>query len=153
MPFHKFKIAGLITGASLLGLAGPAGAVDSIRPGYWSTTNTVTSPIHQTKTEDRCITRKAIQKFAGCYINHHYKCSCPQQSNTDGRIVFRGDCVDAKGRHVLIDGEGSYTATTLQMSARGDYKMMGLSIPFSTHTDSHWVADTCPAGSPGSDGR
>lgn len=130
-----------------------AAAVDSIRPGYWSTTNSVSAPIHRSKTENRCVTPEAISKFVGCYINHHYKCTCPQQSSTGGRIVFHGDCVDAKGRHVLINGEGAYTATTLQLSANGRADVMGLSLPFSTHTDSHWLADVCPAGSPGSDGR
>jgi hypothetical protein len=151
MSPRTFRFAA--AGVFLLGLVGPAAAFDTIRPGYWSTTNTVTTPIHQTKTEDRCVTPKAIAKFTGCYINHHYTCTCPAQSHAAGRIVFRGDCVDAKGRHVLIDGEGAYTATTLQMSATGHFTMMGLSVPFSTHTDSHWVADTCPPGSPGSDGR
>ena len=149
----RAQVLNLVAGGVALTLAGTAGAIETIRPGYWSTTNTVTSPINQTKTENRCVTPKAIAKFTGCYINHHYACTCPRQSNAAGKIVFRGDCVDAKGRHVLIDGEGTYTATTLEMTATGHASMMGLSIPFSTHTDSHWLADTCPAGSPGSDGR
>src|SRR6266851_461010 len=113
---HRPVLPGIIIAAALV-WAPAVGAVDTIRPGYWSTTNTVTAPLHQTKTENRCITPNAISKFTGCYINHHYKCTCPEQSDADGRIVFRGDCVDAKGRHVLINGEGAYTATTLQMTA------------------------------------
>jgi hypothetical protein len=134
-------------------LTSAASAVDSIRPGYWSTTNTVSAPVHQSKTENRCITPEAIAKFTGCYINHHYKCACPAQSNAGGRIIFHGDCVDAKGRHVLIDGDGTYTPKTLQLSAQGDTTWMGLKLHFVTHTDSHWLADACPPGSPGSDGR
>lgn len=130
-----------------------ASTVDSVRPGYWSTTNTISTPIRQSKTENRCITPEAIAKFTGCYINHHYKCTCPEQSNGGGKIVFHGDCVDAKGHHVLISGQGAYTATTLQMSAEGQFSMMGLKVPFATHTDDHWLSDTCPPGSPGSDGR
>jgi hypothetical protein len=130
-----------------------ASTVDTIRPGYWSTTNTVSTPVHRSKTENRCVTPDAIAKFTGCYINHHYKCTCPEQSNIAGKIVFHGDCVDAKGQHVLINGQGSYTATTLQMSADGQFSLMGMKVPFATHTDSHWLADTCPAGAPGSDGR
>jgi len=143
----------IATGAIAAAVVGSASATDSIRPGYWSTTNTVTSPIQQTKTENRCITPKAIARFTGCYINHHYTCTCPEQSAANGRIVFRGDCVDAKGRHVLIDGEGAYTATTFRMTASGRANMMGLSIPFKTSTESHWIAETCPPGSPGSNGR
>ena len=151
MPSRRMiPIAFALGGAAL---ACSASTANTIRPGYWSTTNTVTTPIHQTKTENRCITPDAIAKFTGCYINHHYKCTCPEQSNANGRIVFHGDCVDAKGRHVLVDGDGSYTPTTLQLTARGRTRMMGLTIDFSTSTDSHWLADACPAGAPGSDGR
>lgn len=136
-----------------LGAAADAPPPNSIRPGYWSTTNSVSSPVHRTKTENRCITEAAISKFLGCYINHHYKCTCPEQSNTGGRIIFRGDCVDAKGGHVLIDGEGTYTPTTLQMTAHGQAKVLGFNVTFATATNSHWLADICPPGAPGSDGR
>jgi hypothetical protein len=133
---------------------GGAAPPDSIRPGYWSTTNSILKPVtRKPKTENRCITPTAITKFMGCYINHHYKCTCPDESTGGGRIVFHGDCVDAKGQHVLIRGEGGYTATTLQLSAEGEFPWMGMKIPFSTHTDSHWLADVCPPGVPGSDGR
>lgn len=148
----RFRISAALAAQAIVA-ATTAGAVNTIRPGYWSTTNTVSSPIHTTKTENRCITPKAIQRFTTCYINHHYRCTCPDQSNADGRIIFRGDCVDAKGRHVEIDGEGAYTATTLRMSANGRAKFLGLWIPFATHTDSHWLSDTCPPGSPGSEVR
>ena len=130
--------------------ASAAQAAESIRPGYWETTSSVNSIIQETKTENRCITPKAISKFTGCYINHHYSCTCPEQSNADGRIVFHGVCVDAKGRRVSIQGEGSYTATTLAMSAHGRFQYMGLSIPFDAHTDAHRIADACPPGAPGS---
>lgn len=139
-------------GASL-GAAADTPSPSPIRPGYWSTTDSVTAPVHKTKTENRCITEAAIAKFLGCYINHHYRCTCPEQSSAGGRIVFRGDCVDAKGGHVLIDGAGVYTPTTLQMTAHGRAKMLGFTVPFSTATDSHWLADVCPPGTPGSDGR
>lgn len=153
MPSRRIALILIVFALGGAVLTCSASAVNTIRPGYWSTTNTVTAPIHQTKTENRCITPDAIAKFTGCYINHHYKCTCPEQSNANGRIVFHGDCVDAKGRHVLVDGDGSYTPTTLQLAARGRTKMMGLTIDFSTSTDSHWLADVCPAGAPGSDGR
>jgi hypothetical protein len=135
---------------ALIAIATAAGATETIQPGYWATTSSVSSIVHQTKSENRCITPKAVSKFAGCYINHHYTCTCPEQSNADGRIAFRGDCVDAKGRHVSIEGEGSYTSTTLQMSARGKFQYMGLNVPFDAHTDAHRIGDTCPSGSPGS---
>lgn len=133
--------------------ASAAQATESIRPGYWETTSTVSSIVHETKTENRCITPKAISKFTGCYINHHYTCTCPEQSNADGRLVFRGDCIDSKGHHVSIDGDGSYTPTTLQMTVHGKFQYMGLNVPFDAHTDAHRIGETCPAGSPGSEDR
>lgn len=139
--------------AALAATAATAQSTQSLQPGYWATTNSVSSPISETKTENRCITPKTISKFTGCYINHHYTCTCPEQSNADGRMAFHGDCVDAKGRHAQIQGEGSYTATTLQMSARGKFQYMGLWIPFEAHTDAHRIGDTCPPGAPGSNDR
>jgi hypothetical protein len=134
--------------------AGAAAATDTIRPGYWESTNKVMTPIESSKTVRRCITPEAVSKFMGCYINHHYSCICPTQSYADGHIMWHGDCVDAKNRHVLIDGEGSYTPTTLQMTAKGRFNMMGLSIPFSASTDSHRIGDVCPAGlAESADGR
>jgi hypothetical protein len=149
----------IVAAASLLASvtsAGGASAMDTIRPGYWESTNKVTTPINSTKTERRCITPEAVDKFMGCYINHHYTCACPAQSYSGGKISFHGDCVDAKKRHVLIDGEGAYTETTLKMTASGHFNVLGgLSIPFSAATDAHRIGDVCPAGAPGSarDGR
>jgi hypothetical protein len=153
MSRSRIQLATSLVAAAGLGVMANAPTSSTIRPGYWSTTNTVSSPIHQSKTENRCVTQEAIAKFTGCYINHHYKCTCPEESNANGRIIFHGDCVDAKGSHVLIDGEGVYTPTTLQMTAHGRARVLGISVPFSTATDSHWLADACPPGSPGSDGR
>jgi hypothetical protein len=139
--------------AVLAASAATAQATEAIRPGYWATTNSVSSPIHESKTENRCITPKAISKFTSCYVNHHYTCICPEQSSADGRIAFHGDCVDAKGHHVQIEAEGSYTATTLQMSARGKFQFLGMYFPFEARTDAHRIGETCPVGSPGSDDR
>lgn len=131
-------------------LSGTAAAAETIRPGYWESLNQVTSPIESTKTERRCVTAKDVAVFMTCHINHHYTCTCPEQSYSGGKILFRGDCVDAKMRHVHIEGEGAYTPTTLQMTARGRFNLVGLPLTFSASTQSHRIADECPAGSPGS---
>jgi hypothetical protein len=141
--------SGLI--AFILASGASAVSAETIRPGYWESTNQVTSPIESTKSELRCVTPKDVAKFMTCHINHHYTCNCPEQSYGGGQIRFRGDCVDAKGRHVHIEGEGSYTPTTLQMTARGNFKLMGLPIDFSASTNSHRIADVCPVGA--SDGK
>jgi hypothetical protein len=145
------EIHALALCAGLLLAGADAAAAETIRPGYWESTTQVTTPIQSTKTERRCVTPKEVARFTTCYINHHYKCSCPQQSYDSGRISFRGDCVDAKNRHVQIEGEGSYTSTTLQMTAKGQFKLVGLPVNFSASTQSHRIADICPAGSEGNE--
>ena len=135
--------------AALIVFAGAAGAQDSILPGYWESVESVTSPIASTKTEQRCITPKDIAKFMSCYINHHYECVCPRQSIGGGRIAFKGQCVDNKGQQVNIEGTGSFTPTTLHMTARAGFKLFGLSLDADASTDAHRLGDTCPAGSKG----
>jgi hypothetical protein len=137
-------------------LAAPARAQQSIRPGYWESTERVDAPITTTKTEQRCVTPKDIAKFMSCYINHHYQCLCPEQAIGDGRIAFKGECVDHKNQHVRIEGTGTFTATTLHMEARAGFKLLGLPLDADASTDAHRLGDTCPPGSTGgppSDGQ
>jgi hypothetical protein len=130
-------------------LAGAARAQDSIRPGYWESVDQVLSPIASSKTERRCITPRDVAKFMSCYINHHYECTCPEQSIGAGKIAFKGQCVDHKGQHVDIDGTGAFTATTLHMAARANFKLLGLPMAADASTDAHRLGDTCPPGSAG----
>ena len=139
--------------ATFLAAAADAPRAETILPGYWETTNQVTSPIHTTKTERRCVTPKDVATFMTCHINHHYHCICPVQSYSGGRIQFRGDCTDAKGRRVHIEGNGEYTPTTLSMTATGSFKLLGAPITFAASTQSHRIADDCPAGALGSDSQ
>ncbi len=109
----------------------------------------MTSPIASTKTERRCITPGDVAKFMGCYINHHYECICPEQAIGDGKIAFKGECVDHKDQHVRIEGVGSFTPTTLHMTARAGFKLLGLPLDADASTDAHRLGDTCPPGSVG----
>jgi len=129
--------------------ADPARAQESIRPGYWESVDQVLSPIASSKTDRRCITPKDVAKFMSCYINHHYECTCPEQSIGGGKIAFKGQCVDHKGRQVGIEGTGDFTATTLHMTARAHFKLLGLPMDADAATDAHRLGDTCPPGSTG----
>jgi hypothetical protein len=84
-----------------------------------------------------------------CYINHHYNCVCPEESAGQGRIAFRGECVDHKGQHLQIEGEGAFTPTTLHLAARATFKLLGIPIGADAVTDAHRLDDTCPPGSIG----
>ncbi len=132
-----------------LSVAGGAVAQDSIRPGYWEATENVLAPIPSRKTELRCVTPRDVTRFMSCYINHHYECACPEQSVGGGKIAFKGQCVDHKGQHVSIEGTGSFTPTTLHMTARAGFKLFGLAMDADASTDAHRLGDVCPPGSKG----
>jgi hypothetical protein len=135
--------------ATLSALACAARAQDRILPGYWESVERVTSPIPSEKTERRCITPRNISRFMSCYINHHYDCVCPEQSAGQGRITFRGECVDHKGQHVRIEGDGNFTPLSLHLSARATFKLLGIPIAADAVTDAKRLGDTCPPGSIG----
>ena len=129
---------------------GPAvRAQDSIRPGYWESLERVTSPIASEKTERRCITPTNISHFMSCYINHHYACVCPEQTAGKGRIAFKGECLDHMGQHVHIEGLGSFTPSTLHLTARATFKLLGTPVAADAATDANRLGDTCPPGSIG----
>jgi hypothetical protein len=125
--------------------AGAARTEETITPGYWETTSQVLAPIRSTKVERRCITAKDVAKFMTCYINHHYSCACPEQSYTGGQIHYRGLCVDAKGAKVGLVGHGTYSPTTLHLTAEFTFKLAGLPISGQASTDAHRIGDVCPA--------
>jgi hypothetical protein len=135
--------------AATTALAGAARAQDSIQPGYWESVDQVVSPLPSSKTERRCITPKDVARFMSCYINHHYECACPEETIGGGKITFKGQCVDHKGQHVNIEGRGVFTATTLHMTARANFRILGLPMDADAATDAHRLGDTCPPGSTG----
>jgi hypothetical protein len=122
-----------------------AHAADTIRPGYWEATSKVLFPIQSSKTEPRCVTAREVTKFMSCYINHHYTCVCPEQSYANGVIRFKGQCVDNKGQTATISGRGTYTETTLSMTADVATRWHGLPISIQATTDAHRIGDVCPA--------
>jgi len=135
--------------AALVAVAMDARGQQSIRPGYWESESRVLAPIASSKTDLRCITPKDVARFMSCYINHHYQCVCPEQSIGDGKISFKGECVDHKGQRVGIEGGGAFTATTLHMTARASFRILGLPIEADASTDAHRLGDVCPPGSTG----
>ena len=130
---------------AVLFLAGVANAEETIKPGYWEAEDKVTSPFPSSKVERRCIEPKDVARFMTCYINHHYTCQCPEQSYTGGQIRYRGVCVDNKGAQVGITGRGTYTATTLHLTADVTFKLAGIPISGQASTDAHRLGDICPA--------
>lgn len=141
-----------IVGALILGLvpivtsASPPGG--EVKPGYWETTSRVLSPMRSTDTERRCVTPDQVRKFMSCYINHHYDCACDEDVVGDGRIRFKGQCVERKnGSKVGVSGVGTYTDTTLSMSADATFKMLGIPVAAKATIEARRLSDTCPTGS------
>ncbi len=126
-------------------LAGVAGAEETIRPGYWESIDTVLSPFRASTTDHRCVKPADITEFMGCRISRHYVCTCPERSYSNGKIAFHGDCVDKKGQHVQISGRGSYTPTTLNLTADVTFVFMGAPLYGQAKSEAHRVGDACPA--------
>ncbi|HEY5071489.1 MAG TPA: DUF3617 family protein [Caulobacteraceae bacterium] len=125
--------------------AGGAAGADTIRPGYWESVNKVVYPISSTKIDRRCVTAKDVAKFLMGPSNHIYACAYPTQTIGHGQIRFAGECTDKKGRKVQISGHGTYTPTSLRMTADLTFKLAGIPISAEASTDARRLGDVCPA--------
>lgn len=140
-------IASLAAAAALAAAfaAQPAAAQSSIKPGYWETTNKVTSPFPTRKTEKRCIRPADVAKFMNGPSNHIYTCTYPTRVVGDGHIRLAGSCRTKNSGPVPISGDGVFTADTFHMDARIEAKVGGVTIPVRASTDARRIADDCPA--------
>jgi hypothetical protein len=134
-------------------VAGPAAgmaeaAPSPIQPGYWESTNRLLSPIKQTKTERRCITPADVDKFVSGPSNRHYACTYPTKVFAGGKITLKGTCVSKKGHKVAVQGAGSYTPTSFDLTAEIATEFLGLDITGKASTEAHRIADTCPPPEP-----
>lgn len=128
--------------------ATPAAAATAILPGYWESTNRLLSPIKQTKTEKRCITPADVDKFMAGPSNRHYACTYPTKVISGGRIRLKGTCVSKKGRTVAVEGAGSYTPTSFNLTAEIATEFLGLDIAGKASTEARRIGDVCPPPEP-----
>jgi hypothetical protein len=146
-PVMKIRVTRL--SVALVLAAGAAWAQDSIRPGYWESTETVVHPIETTKVERRCITPKDVARFMMGPSNHIYShCAYPELEVGAGRMNFRGQCADKKGQTVRISAHGTFTATTLHLTADVTFKLLGIPITAQASTDARRIGDVCPPAAP-----
>ena len=143
----------LLLAGALAGLAaGPAlGAASPIQPGYWESTNRLLSPIKQTKTERRCITPSDLDTFVSGPSNRHYACTYPTKVFAGGKITLKGTCVSKKGHKVAVQGAGSYTPTSFDLTAEIATVFLGLDIAGKASTEARRISDTCPPPEPKAD--
>ena len=140
-----------LSAALLLFAAGPAIAAPPIQPGYWESTNRLLSPIKQTKTERRCITPADVDKFVSGPSNRHYACTYPTKVFAGGKITLKGTCVSKKGHKVAVQGAGSYTPTSFDLTAEIATVFLGLDIAGKASTEARRISDTCPPPEPKAD--
>jgi len=147
--------AAILLAGAIAGLAAaPALAAGSpIQPGYWESTNRLLSPIKQTKTERRCITPADVDKFVSGPSNRHYACTYPTKVFAGGRITLKGTCVSKKGHKVAVQGAGSYTPTSFDLTAEIATEFLGLDITGKASTEARRIADTCPPPEQKSEGQ
>lgn len=128
-----------------LGVSGAALAAPGVRPGFWETTSRVLSPVHTVDTERRCVTQEQVRKFMSCYINHHYDCACSEDVVGDGKVMFKGQCVERKnGSKVNVVGVGTYTDESLSMSANALFKIFGIPMAAKATMEAKRLSETCP---------
>jgi len=125
-----------------------AAAAPPIQPGYWESTNRLLSPIKQTKTEKRCITPADVDKFVSGPSNRHYACTYPTRVFAAGQITLKGTCVSKKGHKVAVQGAGSYTPTSFNLTAEIATEFLGLDITGKASTEARRIAASCPPPEP-----
>lgn len=135
---------------ALIGFLGLAAApavaregVTTIVPGWWESTNKATMVISKTEIERRCITPADVDKILSGRINRHYTCTYPVKRVGDGRMYFKGTCVDKRGRQVNIVATGTYSANAFELSADLSGKYGGIPLAASMSTTAHRLGDTC----------
>lgn len=134
----------LLIALAIAAPAAAASAAPTIQPGYWESTNRLLSPIRQTKTEKRCITPADVEKFMSGPSNRHYACTYPTKVFAGGKIRLKGSCVSKKGRKVAVEGAGSYTPTSFDLTAEIATEFLGLDIAGKASTEARRIADVCP---------
>ena len=135
--------AAFIVPALACALVGAAQAAP-ILPGYWESTDSITSPIQETKTERKCITEAQIESYMTGPVNNHYSCHYSDRKLADGTFSMSGDCVDHSGIPAKVEVDGVYTATSFKMNGHLQIMLGALALPVTASTDAHRISAECP---------
>jgi hypothetical protein len=115
-----------------------------ILPGYWESTDKVTSPIQDSKTSRKCITAAQIESYLSGPVNNHYSCHYTSRKIEGGTFSMAGDCVDSSGLPAKVQLSGVYTDTSFTVNGRIRLMVGGLPIPVSASTEAHRLSAECP---------
>ena len=141
----------LMLGAVLV--ATPVAAADAIKPGYWESTSRMLSPIQTKTVEKRCISAAEVAKFMMGPSNRHYACTYPTRVFENGKIVLKGACVSKKGRHVDVEGHGTFSQTAFKLNATVATEFAGIPLSGKVSTEARRLGDECPPPEAPLDGK
>ncbi|WP_172448504.1 DUF3617 domain-containing protein [Caulobacter mirabilis] len=146
LTFQSLRALAPLIAAGLL--AAPAVAqtpTATIEPGWWESTNTASMVISKTERERRCITPEDVDKILNGRINRHYTCTYPEKRVADGKMYFKGTCVDKRGRQVNVTATGAYSPTAFNLDAKLSGRYGGIPISATASTSAKRLGDSCPA--------
>jgi len=89
-----------------------------------------------------------VEKFVSGPQNRHYACTYPTKVFAGGQITLKGTCVSKKGHKVAVQGAGTYTPTSFNLTAEIATVFLGLDITGKASTEARRIADTCPPPEP-----
>lgn len=138
-----FAVIGLLGLAAAPAVAREGAGASAIQPGWWESTNTLNLIISNTEVERRCITPADVDKVLSGRINHHYTCTYPEKRVADGKMYFKGTCVDKRGRTVNVTARGTYSQTAFTLSANLSGKVAGVPLSATATTNARRLGDTC----------
>lgn len=140
----SFLILAPLAVAGLLAAPAAARQTTTIQPGWWESTNVLNFVITDTDHERRCITPADVDKILSGRINRHYTCTYPEKRVADGKMYFKGTCVDKRGRKVKVTATGTYSPTAFTLSADLSGKVAGVPVSARASTTARRLGDVCP---------
>jgi hypothetical protein len=138
------RILASLAVAALLAAPAVARETTTIQPGWWESTNTLNFIIKDVDRERRCITPKDVDKVMSGRINRHYTCTYPEKRVADGKMFFKGTCVDKRGRTVAVTATGTYSPGAFTLTADLSGKVGGLPVSARASTTAKRLGDACP---------
>ena len=138
------RILASLAAAGLLAAPAVAQETTTIQPGWWESTNTLNFIIKDVDRERRCITPADVDKVMSGRINRHYTCTYPEKRVADGRMFFKGTCVDKRGRKVNVTATGTYSPTAFTLTADLSGKVAGVPVSARASTTAKRLGDVCP---------
>ena len=137
--------AALALSALAVPVASPAREQQTILPGYWLYTNTLSLFFSQTSVEHRCVKPDEVDKMLAGPSNRHYSCEYPTRVVGGGKARFEGVCRDKKGREAQVSAVGTYAPKSFHLDAKLTTNIIaGIPMSPAGTIDAKWLSADCP---------